>query len=203
MDLPNNIRRDDCWTLSNVTAGNTSQIQTVIDAGLFPKLVNNVINEQDQDILKESLWTLGNACSGGSDVQIECFVNFGIIPALCRGLELIILNLTRVELEALEYILLVGEKKRKGEVRNTYALVIEEFAGLHFIVGLLRSQDRNVAWCSLQLLGRYFDIDIMIKGGQRVVKSDVDDVGNTSHKVFMDVVDFHAVDSIQFLIQFI
>jgi hypothetical protein len=34
-----NIRKEACWTLSNVTAGTAEQIQSVINACVFPKLI--------------------------------------------------------------------------------------------------------------------------------------------------------------------
>ena len=36
----NNIQKEACWTISNITAGNTQQIQAVVDAGLVDPLVN-------------------------------------------------------------------------------------------------------------------------------------------------------------------
>ena len=34
-----NIRKEACWTISNVTAGTAEQIQVVINASVFPKLI--------------------------------------------------------------------------------------------------------------------------------------------------------------------
>ncbi len=34
-----NIRKEACWTISNITAGTGEQIQAVINANLFPKLI--------------------------------------------------------------------------------------------------------------------------------------------------------------------
>jgi hypothetical protein len=33
------IRKEVCWSLSNVTAGTRAQIQAVINAGLLPKIL--------------------------------------------------------------------------------------------------------------------------------------------------------------------
>ncbi len=34
------IKKEACWTISNITAGTRDQIQAVIDAGLMPPLVH-------------------------------------------------------------------------------------------------------------------------------------------------------------------
>ena len=35
----NTIQKEACWTISNITAGNQNQIQSVIDAGLVPYVI--------------------------------------------------------------------------------------------------------------------------------------------------------------------
>ena len=35
----NNIQKEACWTISNITAGNTAQIQCVVEAGLLEPMV--------------------------------------------------------------------------------------------------------------------------------------------------------------------
>lgn len=34
------IQKEASWAVSNVTAGNTTQIQSVIDAGILPKIID-------------------------------------------------------------------------------------------------------------------------------------------------------------------
>ena len=36
------IRKEACWTVSNITAGNEQQIQTIFDADIFPILIDYV-----------------------------------------------------------------------------------------------------------------------------------------------------------------
>lgn len=34
------IKKETCWTISNITAGNAAQLQGVIDANIFPSLLH-------------------------------------------------------------------------------------------------------------------------------------------------------------------
>ena len=37
--IKESVRKEACWTISNITAGNRQQIQAVIDANVFPVLI--------------------------------------------------------------------------------------------------------------------------------------------------------------------
>ena len=55
--------------MSNITAGNPDQIQTVIGAGLLPPLIE-VLVRGDFKAQKEASWAVTNLTSGGSVEQI-------------------------------------------------------------------------------------------------------------------------------------
>jgi hypothetical protein len=58
------IRKEACWTISNVTAGNCNQIQSVIDANLIPPLIH-LLQHGEFKTKKEACWAISNATSGG------------------------------------------------------------------------------------------------------------------------------------------
>ena len=66
------IRKEACWTISNITAGSASQIQasfqfnsqSVIDANLIPPLIA-ILARGDTKTKKEACWAISNATSGG------------------------------------------------------------------------------------------------------------------------------------------
>ncbi|RYG63308.1 hypothetical protein EON64_16185 [archaeon] len=87
-----NIRKESCWTISNITAGTAEQIQAVIGtyrrivsfieqsnnsssssslsgSGIFPRLVD-LLSNGEFDIQKEAAWAVSNATSGGTTEQI-------------------------------------------------------------------------------------------------------------------------------------
>jgi len=58
------IRKEACWTISNITAGNCNQIQSVIDANLIPPLIH-LLQHGEFKTKKEACWAISNATSGG------------------------------------------------------------------------------------------------------------------------------------------
>uniref|UniRef100_A0A2P2M0Q6 Importin subunit alpha n=1 Tax=Rhizophora mucronata TaxID=61149 RepID=A0A2P2M0Q6_RHIMU len=64
------IKKEACWTISNVTAGNRIQIQAVIEANIVLPLVH-LLQHAEFEIKKEAAWAISNATSGGSHEQIQ------------------------------------------------------------------------------------------------------------------------------------
>ncbi|KAA3468742.1 importin subunit alpha-4 [Gossypium australe] len=64
------IKKEACWTISNITAGNRAQIQAVIEANIILPLVH-LLQLAEFDIKKEAAWAISNATSGGSHEQIQ------------------------------------------------------------------------------------------------------------------------------------
>ncbi|CAH2068750.1 unnamed protein product [Thlaspi arvense] len=65
------IKKEACWTVSNITAGTRSQIQAVIQANIILPLVH-LLENAEFDIKKEAAWAISNATSGGTPEQIRC-----------------------------------------------------------------------------------------------------------------------------------
>nr|KAJ0190671.1 hypothetical protein LSAT_V11C800442100 [Lactuca sativa] len=76
------IKKEACWTISNITAGNKEQIQTVIEANIIGPLIH-LLQNAEFDIKKEAAWAISNATSGGSHDQIKYWVSEGSIKPLC------------------------------------------------------------------------------------------------------------------------
>ena len=54
---------------TGVTLGTSEQIQAVINAGVFPKLIA-LLQTSEFDIQKEAAWAVSNATSGGTDLNL-------------------------------------------------------------------------------------------------------------------------------------
>lgn len=76
------IRKEACWTLSNITAGNRDQIQAVINANIIPALID-ILRTGELKARKEAAWAITNATSGGSPEQIRFLVSQNCIPPMC------------------------------------------------------------------------------------------------------------------------
>jgi hypothetical protein len=120
--------------LSNITAGTPEQIQTVVLAGVFPKLIE-LLSSSEFDIQKEAAWAVSNATSGGTPEQIMYLAQQGIIPPLCRLLQLSDVKVVAVALEGLQNILRTG-KSISEDVLNRIITNISDCGGLSLIEDL-------------------------------------------------------------------
>lgn len=68
------MRKEACWTISNIAAGNRQQIQAVIDANIFSVLIT-ILQTADFKTKKEAAWAITNATSSGTAEQIRYLVS--------------------------------------------------------------------------------------------------------------------------------
>eukprot|EP01084_Bolivina_argentea_P265573 450212_1 len=132
---PNSMKREICWTISNITAGPEKQIEQVIKAEILPSLIN-ILKNGKYEIAKEALWAISNATSGGDDAQIKYLVNLGVIPSVCSFLKKVTsTKIFLVSLECLENILSIGSGKENinNYGQNRYAVAVEECGGLKLL----------------------------------------------------------------------
>ncbi|KAK1316862.1 Importin subunit alpha-1 [Acorus calamus] len=156
------IKKEACWTVSNITAGNRDQIQAVMDANIIHPLVG-LLQYAEFDVKKEAAWAISNATSGGSSGQIQFLVIEGCIKPLCDLLTCSDPRIVTVCLEGLENILKAGEPLEKesgdnGEV-NLYAHLVDECEGLDKIEGLQSHNSSEIYEKAVRILERYWDED--------------------------------------------
>jgi len=149
------IKKEACWTISNITAGNRVQIQAVIDAGVIPRLIA-LLKNSDFDIRKEAAWALSNATSGGSPDQIKYMVEQNLIEPMCELLQCSDARIILVALEGLENLLKVGEKEAKDNTSNEYVLLIEEHHGVDYIEQLQNHPNNEIYEKAVVILETYF-----------------------------------------------
>lgn len=152
------IKKEACWTISNITAGNNDQIQAVIGADIFGPLVH-LLQNAEFDIKKEAAWAISNATSGGTHEQIKYLVSQACIKPLCDLLVCPDPRIVTVCLEGLENILKVGESEkllgRSGAV-NLYAQMIEDADGLEKIENLQSHDNTEIYEKAVKLLETYY-----------------------------------------------
>ncbi|KAA8543049.1 hypothetical protein F0562_021456 [Nyssa sinensis] len=152
------IKKEACWTISNITAGNRDQIQAVIEAGIIVPLVQ-LLQNAEFEIKKEAAWAISNATSGGTHEQIKFLVGQGCIKPLCDLLVCPDPRIVTVCLEGLENILKVGEVEKNlgntGDV-NLYAQLIDEAEGLEKIENLQSHDNNEIYEKAVKILETYW-----------------------------------------------
>ncbi|KAF8392703.1 hypothetical protein HHK36_023052 [Tetracentron sinense] len=173
------IKKEACWTISNITAGNKGQIQAVIEANLILPLVH-LLQHAEFDIKKEAAWAISNATSGGSHEQIQYFVSQGCIKPLCDLLVCPDPRIVTVCLEGLENILKVGEADKelgKNGGVNICAQMIDDCEGLDKIENLQSHDNNEIYEKAVKILERYWIED-------EEEEQTLQDGGETTHQGF-------------------
>jgi len=127
------VRKEVCWTLSNITAGSVGQIQQCLDIGIVDKLIQILLND-DTEIKKEAVWAVSNCTASASFHQFASLVEKGIIKALLAALKMREARILAVALEGLDNILKSGQHHfiQHGQ-ENKFALILENEGGLELI----------------------------------------------------------------------
>jgi len=158
------IRKEACWTISNITAGSPPQIQAVIEANLIPPLINILANSPDFKTRKEACWAISNATSGGlqEPSQVRYLVQQGCIKPLCDLLTMMDNKSIQVALDAIDNILKIGEQDRlaagAGAV-NQYAIYVEDAGGMVTIHNLQTHDNMEIYGKAFYILENYFPDD--------------------------------------------
>lgn len=154
------IRKEACWTVSNITAGNRAQIQAVIDANIFPVLIE-ILQKAEFRTIKEATWAITNATSGGTPEQISYLVALGCTKPLCDLLTVMDSKIVQVALNGLENILRHGEQesKQNGIGVNPYCARIEEAYGLDKIEILQSHENQEIYQKAFDLIEHYFGVE--------------------------------------------
>jgi hypothetical protein len=163
------IRKECCWTLSNVVAGTHAQVQAVLDSGLMP-LVVRCMSDPEPEVQKHAVWVVVNIFADRTpEEQCRAVVErFNPIPGLCAALRTGDVKICGVALKACEAILAVGDSLHTADPTtetdfadsrgvNPYVARFEE----HGIVGMLSdledSHDDDVSYRASQLRREHFD----------------------------------------------
>uniref|UniRef100_A0A915CHI2 Uncharacterized protein n=1 Tax=Parascaris univalens TaxID=6257 RepID=A0A915CHI2_PARUN len=151
------IKKEVCWTLSNILAGIGSKIQTVIDAHILPSLIG-VLASGDFKTRKEACWAIGNALSGGNASQVAAVVREGAILPLCDLLTVMEPKIVSVVLNALDSILRHGENIRSKSKTgiNPICALVEEARGVEKLEFLQQSPNLEIYVKAFDIIENYF-----------------------------------------------
>eukprot|EP01083_Nonionella_stella_P029557 81328_1 len=156
-------KKEICWSLSNITAGPLEDKLLVLEAKLYPILID-LLNTMPYDTGKEGLWALSNATTDHDKRIINALVEFGIVPALCNFLRGLAQSkkkdkILMVALECMENILIVGHQHLCQGEPNKFAKLFEEDGACQSLEDL--QADDNMAEpvydkC-VEIITKYFD----------------------------------------------
>nr|XP_009601779.1 importin subunit alpha-1b-like [Nicotiana tomentosiformis] len=123
------LLRSVCRVIANIVSYRSSQIQRMVDAAIFPPIIQIAINQEVDDIKYEAIYAISSAARRGSQDQIRYLVGQGSIEALSLGL--LCEGYTRRTscFQGLLNILRVGEVDKVDGV-NPYTEMVTNSGGL-------------------------------------------------------------------------
>jgi len=151
--------KEACWAISNICAGNERQVQAIIGADIFPRLIQLMKDDQVQEIRREAAWAISNASSGGNALQIKYIVSKGAIKALCELLDSTDNKTLLVALEGLENILRAGEEDIRELGENRYSIEVERSKGVDKIEELQNSNNVEIFEKSNKIIEEFFSFE--------------------------------------------
>lgn len=140
-----------CWLLSNVTAGEPSQIQAVIDEGILTKMPELMFTG-DFSVRRESTWVVCNAIVGATNDQMCEIVDEEVVEALLAVAHIDDAEVVVLALDSINKILVVS-----GEGQEYMMEWFEELGGLQLLNDLVGHPDENVFTRVDQILVRFYD----------------------------------------------
>ena len=113
--LTDSTTRDVCvealFLLSSIAEGGGKDcISIIMSSPTVIPILLEVLGRGHQDVKLECLWVIGNISSGGSEEQLQRLVQLGVIPLLCQNLELCNAKTILMILDAVDDILIAGER---------------------------------------------------------------------------------------------
>lgn len=139
------LRKEATWGISNITAGNSSQIQTVIENSELMHLIVDLAQYAESSTKQEAIYTLCNAVNGGTFEQIRILVqNFGVLHVLCTYLDYHQEQELATIMTAVDNILIAGSKDPKV-AEDAYIQIVEQTSGLDKLEDL-HSHDSEAIW---------------------------------------------------------
>lgn len=149
-----NIVKEATWTVSNITAGNSDQIEHVVAANIFP-LIRNILERGDFKAQKEAAWVVTNTTTSGTAQQvIQLVTKLDIFIPFCRLLDSKDARTVKVVLAGITNMLEFADKYGGTE---SLCQLIEEHGALDLLEMLQNHENEEVYKRSLFIIDKYFN----------------------------------------------
>lgn len=149
-----NIVKEAAWTISNITAGNSDQIEHVINADVFP-IIRTILEKGDFKSQKEAAWIVTNATTSGTPEQvIKLVTEFNVFIPFCLLMDSKDPRTINVVLIGLNNVLELADKY--GGTDEVCRL-LEENDCIDLLENLQSHENEEVYKRSLLIIEKYFN----------------------------------------------
>jgi len=146
-----------CWILSNITAGNSNQIERMTT---FPNLIEKLLKIAITDVFevwgfnsphlfkkvkREAIWVLSNAVKNGTQLQKAFLHEKGTLSCFISLLGLTDINTLRVILEGILNFIKEKEVYGQDDDENPFRKYLKESYEVNIIRELQENDNENVS----------------------------------------------------------
>ena len=148
-----NIVKEACWTISNITAGTTEQVEKVINEGIY-KDIASILAGMDHKSQKEAAWVVTNTATSGQPQQISKILSDNqILKPYCELLKVNDPRMLQVVLAGLTSFFQLAEKLNSTE---SFCNLIEETGCLDALEDLQNHENGDIYKLSFTIIDNYF-----------------------------------------------
>lgn len=158
--IKKNIRKEVCWMLSNIAAGNRAQLSKLMSTpGVVAEVVGQLAVTNDWEVRKEAAWVISNIVTSSNDSadtwrHVQELVGMGVLDCLCDLLDVGSVSIITVALESMESILRVAVES--GNSVEQYCRIIEEHQGIDKLEGLQEHENEDIYHKAVSIIETYF-----------------------------------------------
>jgi len=150
-----NIRKESCWMLSNIAAGNIDQVHMLVNTPeLISKVMIQLSSGSEWDVRKEAAWVVSNIATGGNRSHVQKIVEHGAMRHLC---DLLVVGESRILLVAMDAIESILKHAGDADTVSSFIRLIEEAEGVDRLEGLQEHENEEVYQKAVNLIEEYFN----------------------------------------------
>lgn len=149
------LEKECCWMVSNILAGTQTQIQSVIQAGIIPLLVEKLTNGEFRTQI-EAAWAVTNLVTGGTKEQVAHLLTCQALEPYTKLLSSKDPKLTNVVLDGIQKLFELAAAE--DDVDRVCELV-EECGALDRIEELQQHSNEDIYKRALHIIQTYFGED--------------------------------------------
>lgn len=155
------IRKEACFLIANIAAGNEAQKQDLIDIGLM-NVVNDIFHGNDEHLClqKEIIWIICNLITGACSKQIQDLIkNIDLLELLAYSLDLC------QEIDDDDFICMILKAFKKifkicqENLHAKYFSILKKCGALETIQDLVEWEDHQIHHRAKEILMNYFLIN--------------------------------------------
>jgi len=157
ISLPkDNIKKEVCWIISNITAGTKMQAEDVLNCGLLEKIVD-IVNSATEPIKtrKEAIFAISNATAVLNDSKYKEFMVKKVLPCFVKCLN----NDSQITEQLIIVILESIENLLKSEFSEEIKIAVESLGGLDKIEALQNHINNIIYKKAVKILDQHFGAD--------------------------------------------